>query len=122
MGRLRVSGLARLVSISSKLPTKQTDFKMLIPTTDGSGRSIFYMQLVNCSALKIFNIGIIITTMSCVVAVAPCSAVDIWRSMRLFCSAALICCCDGVFAGVSAAVRSGDFSTCFAPTDDSWSC
>lgn len=95
---------------------------MLIPTTDDSGRSIFYMQLVNCSALKIFNIGIIITTMSCVVAVAPCSAVDLWRSMRLFCSAALICCCDGVFAGVSAAVRSGDFSTCFAPTDDSWSC
>lgn len=87
-------------------------------------RCIFYIQLVNCSALKMFNIGIIttitiITRTSSVVAVVPCSAVDIWRSMRLFCSAALICCCDGVFAGVSADVRSGDFSTHSARTDDS---
>lgn len=36
-----------------------------------------------------------------VLAVVPCSAVDICRSIRLFCSAALICCCVGVVAGIS---------------------
>lgn len=59
----------------------------------------------------------------CVKATAPCSAVDICRSMRLFCSAALICCCTGALAAFSAGVRPDEvFSICdfSVRTDSDW--